>query len=189
MPDLPPGWRLSNSSGTFASPHRSEVVAANEQHENGFVVDDNDEDIDIRPDSPGWEDVGDDVEDSVIVKCLFCQETFTNAKPMLDHCISVHQFDLLDVQRRNQLDFYSTIKLVNYVRATAALNAGPPDVNDVKLWQPDDYLQPTIPDDGLLLSLDDVVDFGTEADVPDYDKIQEAAAAKAQNAELNGIQE
>lgn len=60
------------------------------------------------------------------------------------------------------LDFYQTIKLVNYIRSEVANgNASTtklPNVSDKSLWADDKYLQPALEDDALLFSLDELLE-------------------------------
>ena len=54
------------------------------------------------------------------------------------------------------LDFYSSMKLATSTRAHAQQGDAKPDVSDAKAWADDKYLQPTLEDDALLFSLDDI---------------------------------
>ena len=45
---------------------------------------------------------------------LFDERVFTDAAAMLSHCKDVHHFDFLAVRDRLQLDFYGSIRLVNF---------------------------------------------------------------------------
>ena len=154
MQNLPPGWTVSNNTGSFAGP--SHVVNGSEDD-----ISDAEENLDVEPDSPGWEDVepSEDVE-AVAVKCLICEEVFGDTGVMLNHCRSEHSFDFLEIRRLKNLDFYSTIKLINYIRA--AVNDGkPPDVPDLadpSVWADDKYLKPVIDQDALLYTWDELVD-------------------------------
>ncbi|KAF2480148.1 hypothetical protein BDY17DRAFT_303309, partial [Neohortaea acidophila] len=164
MPDLPPGWSFSNSEGSHAAP------PPRPQED----LEDSDEDlelaVDIQPDSPGWEDVepGNDIE-TTSYKCLICPENFDDAGKMLDHCRSEHSFDFLEIRRLHALDFYSTIKLVNYIRSAVADGKPPdvPDLADPAVWADDRFMKPVLEDDALLYSLDEVVDFGGDGPVQD----------------------
>lgn len=96
MPELPHGWRMRNSEGEVKGPPP-------ESDDSESDVGSNDgEPLDIRPDSPGWEDVEDDTE-SVNIQCLLCATTFPTAEAMLDHCNESHDFDFLGVQRQHSM--------------------------------------------------------------------------------------
>lgn len=87
---------MRNSDGEVKGPPPESDYA-----DSGSDVGSNDgEPLDIRPDSPGWEDVEDDTE-SVNIQCLLCATTFTSAEAMLVHCTKSHDFDLLSVQRQH----------------------------------------------------------------------------------------
>jgi hypothetical protein len=72
------------------------------------------------------------------------------------------------------LDFYSSIKLVNYIRAEVKAGKERPDVSDPSLWADDKYLQSTLEDDALLFGLDELDDSPladeTDAKAGDEDK-------------------
>lgn len=99
MPELPHGWRVRNSNGEVKGPPPE---SDHSDSEGGSEFSDNAEPLDIRPDSPGWEDVEDDTE-MLNIQCLFCATTFPNANAMLDHCTESHDFDFLDVQRQHSM--------------------------------------------------------------------------------------
>ena len=49
--------------------------------------------------------------------CLFCDCTFGQANAVFDHCVSSHHFDFRGIRQALSLDFYSSFKLINYVRS------------------------------------------------------------------------
>ena len=55
------------------------------------------------------------------------------------------------------LDFYETIKLVNYIRSEVAAGNSQPQILSKEDFQDDKYLKPVIEDDALLVGLDDVI--------------------------------
>ncbi len=165
MQELPPGWQVSNNEGSRSVPQKPEESGADDDSSDEGSDAQQQSGLDVEPDSPGWEDVepNEDVE-SVNYKCLICEEQFNNAEVMLEHCRSEHSFDFLEIRRLHGLDFYSTIKLVNYIRM-AVKNGNAPDLPDLAspaVWSDNTYLKPTLEDDALLYSLGDVVDFSVE---------------------------
>jgi protein arginine N-methyltransferase 3 len=62
------------------------------------------------------------------------------------------------------LDFYSSIKLVNYIRDQVKSGNTKPDVSSAALFADDKYLRPVLEDDALLFSLDDLSDSVPEAE-------------------------
>lgn len=56
-----------------------------------------------------------------MMTCLFCDFTFNQADSLFDHCILDHHFDFSTMRRSLRLDFYSSFKLINYVRSQVSL--------------------------------------------------------------------
>ncbi|KAK4627282.1 Ribosomal protein arginine N-methyltransferase rmt3 [Fulvia fulva] len=161
MPGLPHGWRMRNKDGEVAGPPpEADGVydSQDEDSEDGFA-----EALDVRPDSEGWEDAEDDTE-VLSIKCLLCDEKFPTAQAMSEHCAKTHDFDLVSVQRQHKLDFYTTIKFVNYIRSEVKAGKERPDVSDAASWSDDKFLQPALDEDALLFSLDDILDAPVEAE-------------------------
>jgi protein arginine N-methyltransferase 3 len=63
------------------------------------------------------------------------------------------------------LDFYQSIKLVNYIRASVKEGNLTPDVSSSSSFVDDKWLQPVLEDDALLFSLDDLTSGTTEKTV------------------------
>lgn len=60
------------------------------------------EGLDIRADSEGWNDVdAADDQETVVVKCLMCEETFGDAVTMAAHCQKQHDFDFAKIKQDN----------------------------------------------------------------------------------------
>lgn len=57
------------------------------------------------------------------------------------------------------LDFYGTIKLINYIRTSTAA-ACIPEFSSKSFFEDEKFLQPVLEDDALLFGLDDVADEG-----------------------------
>ncbi|SMQ45367.1 unnamed protein product [Zymoseptoria tritici ST99CH_3D7] len=149
MPELPHGWRLRNSAGEVVGPPVEDDYSGSDSGS------DDPEGFNIRPDSEGWNDVEDDSE-PVSIKCLLCDDVFADVKVTMEHCKAAHEFDFVDLQKAKKLDFYSSIKLVNYIRSEVLAGKAKPDVQDPLAWADDKFLQPTLPDDALLFSLDEL---------------------------------
>lgn len=56
------------------------------------------------------------------------------------------------------LDFLGTVKLVNYIRSEVKRGNQKPDLSTKQLFEDEHFLQPTLEDDALLYSLDDLND-------------------------------
>lgn len=66
--------------------------------------------------SEGWNDVneGDDELESLEIVSLLDDKVFPDAASMLAHCKDTHNFDFVAARDRLGLDFYGSIKLVNF---------------------------------------------------------------------------
>jgi protein arginine N-methyltransferase 3 len=75
-------------------------------------------------------------------------------------------FSLLIVQ---DLDFYQSIKLVNYIRASVKEGNLQPDISSPASFADDKFLQPVLEDDALLFSLDELAlsDTGAASEQPE----------------------
>ncbi|KAF2403853.1 putative ribosomal protein arginine N-methytransferase rmt3 [Trichodelitschia bisporula] len=104
-----------------------------------------------------WQDVESDREDVRFVS-LFDEATFPDAEAMIDYCKQKYNFDFRALKQQLDLDFYSGIKLVNYIRSEVKCGNKSPDVSSKSLFEDDKYLQPVLEDDALLFSLDDLLE-------------------------------
>lgn len=89
-------------------------------------------------DSDGWDEMEINIEQTT---CLFCPLQFHTIAVALDHCRSEHKFDLLDLKNKYNMDCYSYLKMVNYIR----LQKPDPRIlteSSVALWDDDVYLKP-----------------------------------------------
>ncbi|KAF9597858.1 hypothetical protein IFM89_021943 [Coptis chinensis] len=126
-----------------------------------------------------WDDWGSEDADPDFL-CLFCDSKFNSVDSLFQHCSSNHSFDFQNIIKSLELDFYSSFKLINYVRSQVAVNRcwscgltcqSNKDLQDhlhepVSLkndgnfpWEDDKYLKPFMQDDSLLYS------FGEDEDV------------------------
>lgn len=66
--------------------------------------------------SEGWDDVnaGDDELEGLEIVSLFDEKVFPDAASMLAYCKDKHNFDFVATRDRIGLDFYGSIKLVNF---------------------------------------------------------------------------
>ena len=159
---------MTNNAGSFAgpAPPEDEYEAPSDEDDEGS--DDTpieEKGLDIRPDSPGWEDVEADTED-LSVQCLLCPQQFSTSPLMLGHCEDSHNFDFVSVVKQHGLDFYGTIKYINLIRLRVQESMPDPQELDTAALESDDRAKPTMENDALLFSLDDVIDFES-TDQPD----------------------
>ncbi|KAF9431718.1 hypothetical protein BGZ76_011790 [Entomortierella beljakovae] len=109
-----------------------------------------------------WDDWEDEEGGSEGAKCLFCADIFPSARETFDHCSTIHGFDFLRARQKFQLDFYQSIRLINYLRQQAqtvegfdqstswTLEGNEPFLGD------DEYLRPVLEDDSLMFTFEDL---------------------------------
>lgn len=137
------------------------------------------EEEDEEDEEEGWDDWcsdGEDVGGGLL--CLFCSSSFDSESSLFEHCAAEHCFDFHMIVKELGLDFYSCIKLINFVRSKVAekkcWSCGQAFSSNTELcshlhtvencliegkvpWEDDVYLKPFMEDDSLLhsLSIDD----------------------------------
>ncbi|KAF8972856.1 hypothetical protein BGZ46_010008 [Entomortierella lignicola] len=111
----------------------------------------------------GWDDWED--EDGMAAetpKCLFCAEIFPSARQVFDHCTTTHGFDFLRARQQLNLDFYQSIRLINYLRQQALKIEGFDQTTNWTLegneafLADDEYLRPVLEDDSLMYAFEDL---------------------------------
>ncbi|KAK4948910.1 Ribosomal protein arginine N-methyltransferase rmt3 [Elasticomyces elasticus] len=169
---LPPGWRVVNNTGSWSAPAPPRQDDGSGSDGEGDLTAE-----DLRPDSPGWEDVEADEGEVASIKCLICEERFDGARKMVGHCKEIHSLDLDRIRKQHKLDFIATIQLINYIRSEvkSGLTSLNPDLNP-DVFKQDKYMQPILEDDALLYSVDELAD-------PDDAEDPLAAEAKGDDAE------
>ncbi|KAJ3042990.1 hypothetical protein HK097_001859, partial [Rhizophlyctis rosea] len=106
------------------------------------------EEVDDRWDD--WE------EEEAEAQCPFCPERVSPPTAAFEHCRTAHNFDFKLVRKTLGLDFYGSIRLINYVRTKSkegTILDGNAVISDGKKasWIKDDaYLVPVLEDDALL---------------------------------------
>ena len=100
---------------------------------------------------------GYDDEEKQIFVCLFCPLPSPTLAIFHDHLTAAHNVTLPPIL--TSLTFYQRIRLINYCRARTKDGFGVADVVEglsMDEWREDDaLLQPVLPDDAVLISLDD----------------------------------
>ncbi|XP_070690849.1 protein arginine N-methyltransferase 3 isoform X2 [Pempheris klunzingeri] len=108
------------------------------------------DDDDIADDEEQWQWLEED-SPSVSVTCLFCDRLLSSVPATLQHCMSEHQVNLVDVIRRHNLDDYGYIKMINFIRSTKCNASCLTGLPDAPLpWESEDFLRPVLQDDPLL---------------------------------------
>ncbi|KAJ1720404.1 hypothetical protein LPJ53_004955 [Coemansia erecta] len=134
-----------------------------------------------------WDDWEDD-EMNAEMKCLFCAHTAQNPSVLFEHVKQTHGFDFAKTRRQLQLDFYQSMRVVNYIR-TMGLNepgfgtTAAFEVDGTEAFLNDDqYLKPAMEDDALLYALDELdLDDG---DGSDHEKEPVATTALTSESDL-----
>lgn len=110
--------------------------------------------LDLKDDE-GWEDAEPDEEDIQFIS-LLDDEVFKDIQTMLTHCKEKYDFDFMDVRQKLGLDFYGTIKLVNYIRSQVHSGQKVTARISCEDFDNEKYLKPVLEDDALLFSLDEL---------------------------------
>ena len=62
-----------------------------------------------------WQAAG--PEEAEDAQCFFCSDELPSSKAVFQHCVEVHSFDFLKFRADANLDFYDTLRLINFVRS------------------------------------------------------------------------
>ncbi|KAJ3378712.1 Protein arginine N-methyltransferase 3 [Lobulomyces angularis] len=126
------------------------------------MIEDNENDSDLE-----WENEDDACseewnDNEVDIKCLFCDFVDINVIKIFKHTSLEHEFDFNHIKEELDLDFYSFIKMINFIRTTMnETGTCSIDVikNSKKQWVSDEkYLTPVLQDDPLLYCFDENFD-------------------------------
>lgn len=111
-------------------------------------MDDEDDEDDDDEEEETWDEM--DAESESHITCLFCTKNFKTMAVALEHCKSDHSFNLLNLKNKFQMDCYSYICMINYVRREGV---GPQVISSCQEppWLSSVYLAPCIPDDPWLM--------------------------------------
>ncbi|KAF2864260.1 hypothetical protein K470DRAFT_208380 [Piedraia hortae CBS 480.64] len=145
---LPAGWRVLNSDGAFSTPKHDDSFDEGDISVEGLTAED------LRPDSPGWEDIEPDIE-NLTLKCFFCSDTFPTFPNLTTHMKKTHAFDFEGECKRHELDFYGIVRFINYLRSTAGGTA-PADTSSRTLWEDEKFLKPVLDGDEVFTCLYDI---------------------------------
>ncbi|KAJ3285916.1 hypothetical protein HK104_009250 [Borealophlyctis nickersoniae] len=105
-----------------------------------------------------WDDWEEEEAES---QCPFCPAKISPPSAAFEHCRVEHAFDFKQTRKQLGLDFYGSIRLINYVRTEAKRN---PSLSSDQIisagknaaWIEDDtFLQPVVDDDPLLYAFED----------------------------------
>nr|CAD7260629.1 unnamed protein product [Timema shepardi] len=105
-------------------------------------------------DSDDWNEV--EEIDQPLVVCLFCPRGFGAVSDAITHCKKDHLFDLHKLRTRFNMDCFSFIKLVNYIRIHHPEPSVLMDSMEI-VWEGEEYMKPVHEDDPwLMFDIDDL---------------------------------
>ncbi len=119
-------------------------------------------------DDEGWEDVEPEEEHQKIIS-LLDHEVFPDVESMLAHCKEKYNFDFLKIRDNFALDFYGSVRLVNYIRSE--IKSGRSVSSNVSLmnFEAEEFLKPVLEDDALLFSLGDLPEMVLRQEIAQLD--------------------
>jgi len=82
---------------------------------------------------------------------LFSTKTFRTAEECVGHCRDVHGLDLAVLAKRHNMDTFSFIRLVNYIRVERPSPGFVMSLSSDQKWSDSAFLKPAIQDDPLLM--------------------------------------
>lgn len=91
-----------------------------------------------------------EIEETVTFSCLFCSQTLQNSTEAISHCKNEHNLDFIKLKGQFNMDDYSFIKLVNFIRKKQNT---PEEIMNMKFpsWIDEQYLIPVIENDPWLM--------------------------------------
>ncbi|KAG1052563.1 hypothetical protein G6F43_005306 [Rhizopus delemar] len=165
------------------------IAAKNRQYDRFYVINylepgknwesferDNYESDEDDKDEETWEDW--EEEEPEPTMCLFDTHVLSSPKEILEHMRTEHDFNLSQIRKEKELDFYQTIVLINYIRHQSSLNTcfscgtvleNLTDIpahlkekgchtkltKDAEFWKDPKYLMPTYENDPLLTGFEE----------------------------------
>lgn len=82
---------------------------------------------------------------------LFSSKSFKTPEDCIDHCKDVHGLDLSVLKKRHNMDSFSYIRFINYLRTEAPSPGFVMSLSSADKWTDVKYMKPVIPDDPLLM--------------------------------------
>lgn len=102
-------------------------------------------------DGSDWDEAEEMESEATPTMCLFCSRVFSSPELVFQHCSEQHGFSVNSTVARLNLDCFSYIKMINYIRCKDVTPETLQKVDPSNVpWSDDKYLQPTLPDDLLL---------------------------------------
>lgn len=91
------------------------------------------------------------------VTCLFCSNVFPNIDETVVHCEKVHGFNLSTLKIKFNMDCYSYIKLINYIKTHKSTAEDIMSV-DKSVWDDEKFLKPVGSDEWLMFDFDSLTE-------------------------------
>lgn len=101
-------------------------------------------------DSLDWNEVENEDDNLSLATCLFCERTFATVEEAINHCKSDHDFDLSLLKSRFDMDCFSFIKLVNFIRKKRPEGSVIMNTKEC-IWDKEEYMKPCQVDDPWLM--------------------------------------
>ncbi|XP_055850572.1 protein arginine N-methyltransferase 1 [Episyrphus balteatus] len=132
-------------------------------------------------DSDNYEDEEDEVDEGETTKCLFCVNQFPSIELAIQHLDGSHKIQLAKLKGKFNMDQYSYIKFINYIRKE---KPSPEDILSAKsvIWNDEKYLKPGDYESWLSYDFEEIVPDETvnqpteTISVEEYKKMQKIVA-------------
>lgn len=149
--------------------------------------------------SSGSEDEGNDDEwnemeqDQEPVRCLFCADIVDSVDLAIQHLKAGHQIDLDAIKQKFNMDQYSYIKMINYIRSTN-VDATTFLSIDSEVWNDDVYMKPVEVDAWLMFGESPVASIFHELDwqlvsSTDIDGLKSASVNDVEKSDTHKIED
>jgi hypothetical protein len=109
-------------------------------------------------DDDTWDDLIDEIE--VETQCLFCTNLLKDPEACFEHMQDAHSFNFAALQKQHNLDYYASMKLLNYLRHCQTSEIPNHEcftsnqLPDPRLWNRPEFLFPVYDEDPLLTAID-----------------------------------
>lgn len=145
----------------------STLVSQTREHSPSSSVSEISDILNLKDDE-GWEDAETE-EETETIRSLLDDKFFPDVPSMLRYCKDQYNFSFIQIRDKFSLDFYGTIKLVNYIRSE--VKHGRLVSSDISIadFEADEYLKPVFEDDTLLYNLGDLPEVGLEQNTATVD--------------------
>ncbi|KAJ6230731.1 zinc finger protein [Anaeramoeba flamelloides] len=161
--------------------------------ENNLIQDENED---------NWEDS----DDNSIAQCLFCEKSSSKVELIFQHMNEIHNFELNSFRKNQNLNFYQTVKIINYIRLKIREHNCPvcdknfKDNNKLlnhlhlknhvyvkidknQLWNDEQFLIPILENDLILQGFCDDSEFSDDDEKEDQDKKDEKGVEEEEEEE------